>query len=328
MPSGLLTLSDSVQHISKSEPYNIVVFDIDGNIMTRMGTDTPFLKKNNVFELLCEQEKEFFLSVCRVCSERLLLDSSRGPLLVFNNHFSGTGLFVALLFHTARETLRPFWKHRLWMNVIPSPILIEKTPPRKNGDNAVAEFIGKTYESLLSLFIYNKHVQVSEEGVRFLDYLADKIVRIAKCFGCAVSVRSSRWAVLSNAWQIHMPSFIMIMFCMISMAAQHGVDEETAVEILESDGKPIVCFKTTLAYWRDKKCKAHCWKYPEFDICFEIAERRGLFFDYATKPKPHGMALSVRFSPSFRDPAYDGLKEKFGFIDDTEEKEFSFDVQK
>ena len=313
MPSGLLTLSDNVQHIPKGEPYNMVVFDIDGNVVTRMGTDTPFLKKNNVFELLCEQEKEYFIAAGRVCSERLLLESNRGPLLVFTNHFPGTGLFVGLLFHTSRETLRPFWKHRLWMNVIPSPLLIEKTPPRKNGDNVSAERIGEMYESLLSLFIYNRCMQAAEEGVGFLDYLADKIVRIARCFGCAVSVRSSKLATFSNAWQFHMPSFIMVVFCLISMAAQHSISEETVVEIIESDGKPTVCFKTTVAYWRDKRSKAHCWRYSELDTCCEIAERRGLFFDFATKPKPDGMSISIRFSPSFRDLAYDGLKEPFAF---------------
>jgi hypothetical protein len=313
MPSGLLTLSDCVQHIPKGEPYNIVVFDLDGNVVTRMGTDTPFLKKSNVFELLCDREREYFLTACRACSERLLLESNRGPLLVFTNHFPGTGLFAAVLFHTSRETLRPFWKHRLWLNVIPSPLLIDKTPPRKNGDDVAAEQIAETYESLLSLFIYNRRTQAAEEGVGFLDYLADKIVRIAKCFGCAVSVRSSKLAAFSNAWQFHMSSFVMVMFCLISMAAKHGVGEETTVEILESDGKPTVCFKTTLAYWRDKRSKAHCWRYPELDTCCEIAERRSLFFDFATKSKPHGMSISIRFSPSFRDSAYDGLKEPFGF---------------
>ena len=328
MPSGLLTLSDGVQHIPTGEPHNIVVFDIDGNIVTRTGTDIPFLKKENVFELLCEWEQEFFLAACRQCSERLLLESNRGPFLVFVNHFPGTGLFVGVLFHAARETLRPFWKHRLWMNVLPSPLLVEKTPPRKSGDDAMAQSIDESYKRLLSLFIYNRCVQVSEEGVRFLDYLADKIIRIAKYVGCAVAVRSSKWAVLSNAWQFHMPSFIIMMFCLLSMTAQHSVVDETVVEVLESDGKPTVCFKTKLAYWRDKKSKAHCWRYPELDICAEIAERRGLFFDISEKQTEDCVSISIRFCPSFRDPSFDGLKTDLGFVDDREDGDFFLPMQK
>jgi hypothetical protein len=318
MPIGLLTLSDGVQHIPTGEPHNIVIFDIDGNIVTRTGTDVPFLKKENVFDLLGEREQEFFLAACRARGERLLLESNRGPFLVFTNHFPGTGLFVGVLFHTERETLRPFWKHRLWMNVLPSPLLVEKTPPRKSGDDAAAQSIDESYNMLLPLFIYSRCMQVAEEGVRFLDYLADKIVRMARITGCAAAVRGAKWAVLSNAWQFHMPSFIIIMFCLLSMAGQYSVADETVVEILESDGKPTVCFKTKLAYWRDKKSKAHCWRRTELDICAEIAERRGLFFDVAEKQMSDGVQLSIRFSPSFRDPAHDGLKTNLDFVDDME----------
>jgi hypothetical protein len=54
------------------------------------------------------------------------------------------------------------------------------------------------------------------------------------------------------------------------------------------------------------------------DICAEIAERRGLFFDVAEKQMSDGVQLSIRFSPSFRDPAHDGLKTNFDFVDDME----------
>ena len=134
MEKGFLTLEDKPIEFGRKEPYNIVLFDVGGRIVTRVGTDTPFLKKNNFFALLPEEERSFFDEWSLVFGQKkLLLESTRGPVLVFSGIFHETGLFAAVLFHTPRETLRGFWKSGYWHDVKVSPFLMEKTLPQKGG---------------------------------------------------------------------------------------------------------------------------------------------------------------------------------------------------
>ena len=314
MTRDFLILENKPTEILGGEPYNIVLFDVSGRIVTRVGTDTPFLKKNNFFALLSAEEQSFFdeWSVA-FGQKKLLLESSRGPMLVFSGLFRETGLFVALLFHTSRETLRGFWKSGFWQDTKVSPLLMEKTLPRKSGNEEdifkIAECVG-VLDPIFSPGVTPLPVQ---DGDWLISALGRMIGNLARGFGCAVSVREARRVLLSESWAFSLPSFAAVMACLLSLMANFSLSKKAIIDIYEEDGRAFVRLDTALAYWRDKTSKAHRCEYPELQECERIAERHDLFLNVAVKHKEEGAALTVLFSPQYPDASFFGLKNPLGF---------------
>lgn len=314
MTRDFLTLENTPTEVLGGEPHNIVLFDVSGRIVTRVGTDTPFLKKNNFFALLSAEEQVFFdeWSVA-FGQKKLLLESNRGPVLIFSGLFRETGLFAALLFHTPRETLRGFWKNGFWQDTKVSPLLMEKTLPRKGGDEEalfkIAECVA-TLDPILSPGVTPLPVQ---DGGWLISVLGWMIGNLARGFGCAVSVREAKRVLLSEFWAFSLPSFAAVMACLLSLVANFSVEEKAAIDIYEEDGRIFVRLDTTLAYWRDKASKAHRCEYPELQECERIAERHDLFLNIAIKHKEEGAAFTVLFSPQHSDAAFFGLKNPLDF---------------
>lgn len=309
MQKKSLTLEDKALEMRRGEPYNIVVFDTAGQIVARVGTDTPFLKKNNFFALLSEEERDFFdeWSVA-FGQKRLLLESTRGPMLVFSGLFRETGLFVAVLFHTPRETVRGFWKSGFWQDINVSPFLMEKTLPRKSGNEEdlfkIIECVG-LLDPILSPGVTPLPMQ---DGDWMLSSLNRMVSTLARCFGCAVSLREGRHALLSERWAFSMPSFAATVACLLSLVANYTMAEPALIDIYEEDGRIFVRLDTSLAFWRDKVSKAHRFDYPELAACAKIAERHDLFLNVVSNYKDDGVALSVLFSPQYPNASAFGLK--------------------
>ena len=314
MTRDFLTLEDKPIEILGGEPYNIVLFDINGRIATRVGTDTPFLKKNNFFALLSDEEMSFFDEWGPAFGQKkLLLESTRGPVLIFNGLFRETGLFVALLFHTPRETLRGFWKNGFWRDVKVSPLLIEKTLPQKGGNEKDIFEIVECVGMLDPIFSPGVRPIPRQDGGWLVSVLGRMIGSLARAFGCSVSIREAKRVLLGEAWAFSLPSFAAVIACLVSLAARVSVVEKTTIDIYEEDGRVFVRLDTELAYWRDKVSKAHRCEYPELKECERIAERHDLFLNVAIKHKDESAALTVLFSPQYADVSFFGLKNPLGF---------------
>ncbi|MBO5305437.1 MAG: hypothetical protein J6B12_01610 [Clostridia bacterium] len=314
MKEDFLTLENRAIEVPRGVPYNIVVFDASGRIITRVGTDTPFMKKENFFELLSPEETEFFHENSRAFGTRkLLLDSTRGPMLVFCSLFSETGVFAATVFHTARETVRDFWKYGFWVDTMVSPTLKAKTPPRKSGDLSELSDIANGYGYLTPLFDSGVAKLPLSDGDWMLSDLTLKICNLARSFGCEISLRRAGRVLLSESWVFSMPCFAAIMACLLSLAATSSVDGKAKVELFEEDGRWFVCFYTTLVYWRDKESKGHCCEYSELEACARIADRHDLLFDVVLERREENAALSVRLSPEYVDIAVLGFKNPIRF---------------
>ena len=163
-----------------------------------MGTDTPFLKKNNFFSLLAEEERDFFDEWCVAFGQKkLLLESTRGPVLVFNGLFAETGLFVALLFHTPRETLRGFWKNGFWRDVKASPSLMEKTLPRKGGNEEDLFKIAEVVGVLEPIFSFGVLPLPIRDGSWMISFLGRMILSLADCL-CHFFARSEKSAAFGE----------------------------------------------------------------------------------------------------------------------------------
>ncbi len=309
MQKEILSIEDKPLELQRGQPYNMVVFDMAGQIVARVGTDTPFLKKNNFFALLSDEERDFFDEWSTAFGQkRLLLESTRGPTLVFSGLFRETGLFVAVLFHTSRETVRGFWKSGFWQDVKVSPLLMEKTLPRKSGSEEdlfqIFECVG-LLDPILSPGVAPLPMQ---DGDWMLSSLNRMIYALARCLGCAISLREGGRALCSERWAFSMPSFVATAVCLLSLAANHAIAEPAFINIYEEDGRIFVRLDTTLALWRDKTSKAHRFDYPELAACAKIAERHDLFLNTVSKPKDDGVALSVLFSPQYPNASAFGLK--------------------
>jgi hypothetical protein len=314
MAREFLTLEDKPTEVVRGEPYNIVLFDASGRIVTRVGTDTPFLKKNNFFALLPEAERDFFDEWSLTFGQRkLLLESTRGPVLVFNGLFPETGLFAALLFHTSRETLRGFWKNGFWRDVKISPSLMEKTLPRKGGNEEDLFKIIESVGTLDPIFSSGVTPLPMQDGGFLVAALGRMICSLARCFGCAVSVREAQRVLLSESWAFSLPSFVAVMACFVSLTANSAVADKAVIDIYEEDGRIFVRLDTELAYWRDKTSKAHRLEYPELKECERIAERHDLFLNVVVKRREEGAALTVLFSPQYADASFFGLKHPLDF---------------
>lgn len=314
MEKGFLTLEDKPIEFGRKEPYNIVLFDVGGRIVTRVGTDTPFLKKNNFFALLPEEERSFFDEWSLVFGQKkLLLESTRGPVLVFSGIFHETGLFAAVLFHTPRETLRGFWKRGYWHDVKVSPFLMEKTLPQKGGKEEdlfkIVECVGDL-DPVLSPGVSDLPW---EDGRWMASALGRAAANLARCLGCAVSVREAKYVSLAREWVFSFPAFVAVMACLLSLAANVVVSEKAIIDIYESEGRMFVRFETELPYWRDKSSKAHRCDYAELKECERIAERHDLFLEFDFKHKEKSAALTVHFSPQYPDVSFFGLKNPLKF---------------
>ncbi len=314
MTRDFLTLEDKPTEILCGEPYNVMLFDANGRIVTRVGTDTPFLKKNNFFALLSEEERDFFdeWSVA-FGQKKLLLESSRGPVLVFGGLFPETGLFAALLFHTPRETLRGFWKNGFWQNVKVSPLLMEKTLPRKGGNEEDLFKIMECVGFLDPAFSPGVTPLPMQDGRWLVSALGRTVCNLARCFGCAIFLREAKRALLSESWAFSLPSFVAVMACLISLTANSAAADKAVIDIYEEDGRVFVRLDTTLAYWRDKESKAHRCEYAELKECERIAERHDLFLNVVIKHKDEGAAVTVLFSPQYPDISFFGLKNPLNF---------------
>ncbi len=290
------------------------MFDAKGRIVTRVGTDIPFLKKENFFELLSDEERLFFEERADAfVTKKLLVDTTRGPSLIFCGLFPETGLFVAVVFHTPRETLRDFWKNGSWGDTLVSPTLMKKTLPRKRGVKEDAFKISECFGHLSPLFDFGVRRLPIQNGEYFVATLGSMVCCLARCFGCEISLRTAKRALFSNSWVFSMPSFAAIMACLISLTVSSSVTGKAKIEIFEEDGRVFVCFDAVLAYWRDKKSKAHCCEYSELKDCRKIAERHDLLLDIVLNRKEEGAALSVRFSPEYQDISFLGFKNPLGF---------------
>lgn len=314
MREGFLTLEDQATEVARRDPYNIVVFDASGRIVTRVGTDTPFLKKGSFFELLPPEEIEFFEQHSRVFGARkLLLETTRGPMLVFCSMYPETGLFAAVLFHTSRETVRDFWKFGFWENTLVSPTLKAKTPPRKVGNVDMLEDIAECFGRLTPLFDSGVGRVPLDDGAWLFSSLSLMICNLARSLGCEISLRRAKRFLLSDAWVFSMPSFAAIMGCLLSLTANSSLEGKARLELFEEDGRVFLCFDTTLAYWRDKQSKGHCCEYSELKDCVRVADRHDLLLDIVINHKEKGAALSVRFSPEYQDIATLGFKHPIHF---------------
>ncbi len=310
----VLTLEDKATEVLRGEPYNIVVFDASGRIVTRVGTDVPFLKKNNFFELLSEEERDFFERQSRAFGARkLLLETTRGPALVFCSLFAETGLLAAVVFHTPRESVRDFWKYGFWSDTLVSPTLEKKTLPRKMGNEEDIQKIAECFGRLTPLFDSGVGRLPLHDSEWMLSTLGVMTCNLARSFGCELSLRKARRILLSESWVFSMPSFAAVMACLNSLVSSYSLDGKARAEIFEEDGRIFICFYTTLAYWRDKESKAHCCEYSELKDCARIAERHDLLLDIVLEHKEAGAALSVRFSPEYQDVAVLGLKNPIRF---------------
>jgi hypothetical protein len=243
---AFLTLEDRAIEVPRGVPYNIVVFDASGGIITRVGTDTPFMKKGNFFELLSPEETEFFRENSRGFGARkLLLESARGPMLAFCSLFAETGVFAATVFHTTRETVRDFWKYGFWVDTLVSPTLKAKTLPRKSGDLSELSNVANGYGYLTPLFDSGVARLPLSDGDWMLSDLTLKICNLARSFGCEISLRRARHVLLSESWAFSMPSFAAVMACLLSLAATSSVDGKARVELFEEDGRwVLVDYKT------------------------------------------------------------------------------------
>lgn len=309
MGQMLFALRDEALELPREEPYNIVVFEIGGRIVTRVGTDIPFLKKESFFEMLSPEEREFFLKNCCVSGvKRLLLETTRGVLLVFCGIFMETGLFAAVMFRTPRETLRDFWKSGFWRDLRVSPTLMKNTLPRKRGRDEDLEGIAECYGRLAFPFDYGVRRPSSERDEDLL-LLLDMITRnLARSFGCGITLRSFGRAVRGDVWVFSMPAFVAVMSCLLSLCGNVSPDGKANIEIFELDGRYFVTFCATLSYWRDKESKGHSCDYSELRECERIVQRHDLLFDMKLSRKEERADLSVRFSPDFQDISFFGFK--------------------
>ena len=309
-----LTLETGATEIAREKPDNIVIFDASGRIVTRVGTDIPFQKKTNFFELLSEEEREFFVTWRQsFATKKLLLETSRGPMVVFCAPFAETGVYVAVLFHTPRETVRDLWRLGFWSDMRVSPTLEAKTLPRKRGNEEEIPKIAECVGRLTAVFDRGVERLPLRDGDWILSLLSLMLCNLAQSFGCALSVQKARRVLLSEAWAFSVPSFAAVMACLMSLAATASVDGKARVEIFEEDGRIFVCFYTTLAYWRDKRSKGHTCAYSELEDCARIAERHDLFLDLVLTHKEENADLMVRFSPEYADVATLGFKHPLGF---------------
>lgn len=314
MTGEFLTLENRPLEISCGEPHNVVLFDASGRIATRVGTDTPFLKKNNFFALLSEKERDFFDKyVLDFGQKKLLLESPRGPVLVFNGLFRETGLFAALLFHTPRETVRGFWKNNFWQDTEVSPELMEKTLPQKAGNEKDLFEIVECVGMLDPIFSPGVTPIPLHDGVWLVSALGRMVGNLARSFGCAVSIREAKRVLLEESWAFSLPSFSAIMACLVSLTANFSVTKKATIDIYEEDGRIFVRLDTILACWRDKESKAHRCEYSELKECERIAERHDLFFNAVMKHNDEDVALTVLFSPQHTDVSFFGVKLPIGF---------------
>lgn len=314
MKEEFLTLENKPTEVPREKPSNIILFDVSGKIVARAGTDVPFLKKSGFFELLSDGEVEFFERNSRAFGvKKLLLESNRGPLLVFCSMFAETGLFAAVVFHTPRETLRDFWKYGFWSDTLVSPTLREKTLPRKVGRiediDSVADCVGR----LTSAFDFSAGKLPLNDSEWMLSILHIIICNLARSFGCEISLRKAQRILLSESWVFSMPSFSAIMACLMSLVTSSSVEGKAKVELFEEDGRIFVCLYTTLTYWREKDSKGHSCQYSELAACAKVAERHDLLLDIVLGHKEEGAELSVRFSPEYQDIAMLGFKHPIRF---------------
>ena len=305
---GRLTLDDEIMEVSNYEPYNMVVFDRDGRIMGRVGTDIPFLKKQSIFEMISDEEKMFFAQYCNdMYFSKLLLETTRGPMLVFCDLYTQTGLFTAILFRTTRETLRDFWKYGFLSDVRVSPYLKEKTLPRKRGIGKDTEMIAQSIGMLTPLLKFDYRSVDQREGSCFLASVASDVCTLARCVGCAVSLRVARRAEFFRSWIFHKSSFIIIMFYLFSVVACYSNEKRVKMDIFEQDGRAFICAETFLKYKRDKITKTHSCEYAELEECMKIAKRHDLFLDIVVDYRKEVARIFVRLSPEFQDDSYLGL---------------------
>ena len=314
MVENALTLEPGGTVISRREPDNIVIFDAGGRIVTRVGKDVPFQSKNNFFELLSEEERDFFVVWSKsFATKKLLLETTRGPMVVFCAPFAETGVYVAILFHTPRETVREFWKTGFWSDMRVSPTLEAKTLPRKRGKEEDVPRIADSVGRLSAVFDRSVEQLPLHDGEWMLSVLGLMLCNLAQSFGCELFMQKARRVLLSDTWVFSMPSFVAILACLMSLAATSSLESKARVELFEEDGRIFVCFYAKLAYWRDKESKGHTCAYTELADCAKIAERHDLFLDIVLTHKEEGADLMVRFSPEYPDIATLGFKNPLRF---------------
>lgn len=308
-------LASQEQRDVGGELNDILVFDGEGRFLTRSTSDIPTLKKKNFFELLSDEEQDFFRTWSRAFSTgRLLLETSRGIALIFCRLYPETGVFVAVMFHTSREAMRRFWKNGFLENTRVSPRLVEKTLPRKEGTREEIDVIEKRLGLCAGLFDLVPDPVLGSRSGKLISVVARNARAVARVFGCGFICREETAALPAEGYLFSTSAFLAILSCLLSCVRLNGTgEEEPRISLFEEDGRVFFLLKAQIAGYKYRPSYTLRFDYPEFDACHEIAARRDLILDIVLEPHGENAVLSVRFSPECHDPAVLGLKNNFRF---------------
>ncbi len=298
------------------EMNDIMMFDAEGHFVSRASKDIPLLKKQSFFELLSQRDAIFFNENSRdYFGGRLLLDSKRGPLLIFCRPYAETGLFVGFLFHVKRESMRRFWKWGVLGDVKVSPTLVERTPTRRSGAFEEGECIERRLGLISGVFDDTAWGRVDRNAEGLIGCLAGKLRALARLVGCALVTSEYDCATPAEGYIFGMVSYLTMASALLSLACRALPRQTVKAAMLEQDGRYFVTMEMSLCISREKPSCLILSDMPELDYCRAHAARRDLIFEAVLVPGEKEAKLSVRFSPDFRDPALLGLKNPFEFYE-------------